>query len=1679
MTVPIGQSGRLEPVANARVELLGTGLVTTSDDNGFYRLGGIVREARQVLFRADLSGDGRADRSRLITLDAVRVGAGKQVTLGDVVLVENASLRGRVLRADVPTDRGHAGTLVFVPEGPFTATSSDDGSFQFDQLPEGTLSIAFFRTGFRSDGFSNLTLFSGEERVLRTVTLEVDPAVPVPVGIAGRIRLSTGEPAGGATVVAASPTTMTSTVTGDDGAFEVTALPPGVYSVSASRDDATPARVSNVLVTSGRVTLPDIVLGPAPTMGAGGFIEGPGGGSAGGLAGGSAAGGGDAGGSAGGVAGGSAGGVAGGSAGGVAGGSAGGVAGGSAGGVAGGSAGGIAGGSAGGIAGGSAGGIAGGPAGGVAGGSAGGVAGGRAGGSAGGTAGGSAGGMVVPMPPAAPQNLVAIPGNGQVTLTFSPSPGAMSYRAYWATQAPVTTSSTTLGTVTSPALHQGLTNGTTYFYVVTAVNAAGESAPSTTAQATPLAFTTSLTPEVLSRRPDVDATSVRVGSRVEVRFDRDLDGTTATAATVRLSLLDGGVVPGSVSAAGPTVTVTPMSPLAFETTYRVTLGTGLRSATGQALSSEDTWTFTTGSPPPGLSAFLGNAANQLTWTSVRDARYSVVTRSGGGTSSSRRFTVEGNAFTETGLFDGTEYVYTVQAVTPFGLSAPSNEVRLRPSPARPAAPSSVEVFTGATTAVLSWSSVNNATGYSIFRGPAAGGPFTLVVSNWPSTTWLDTGRTPDAPVAYVVQAEGLTGVSVYSRPVVRVTRSQSLPAPANLVATAGDSVVRLTWSAVPGAAGYVVFSANFPNGPPTRIAWVTESPSLDVTSVFNGETYRYLVAASVDGFLGDVSEALASPAPGLPLLAPVRLFAPTVGLNSVGLSAEAPRVGAVQYLRSQTPDGGFQGIPSGSVTVDGGTPWYYAAQVVSGTRVSELSNVVEATAVPFGLPPAPANVAALASTQGAEVTWSVTPFATAYEVGRATTPGGPYGQVCFHSDALNTRCSPSLTDNQLVYLAVRAYNGNTPGPWSAEVAVRPTNLPPSAGLPRPSLSVDEGNGTMTLWWNLVPGATEYRVFRRTRTTAWTLHRTTSQLGIEEAVPNGLEVQYGVLAAAPASSRFSVMSVSSFVQGSAARPFRLQNVQVVPHDGAATVTWAPVAGLTSVRVTASVLPGSAPAGSQTRCTSDGIEPCELTLPNGTPYVVSLQAASPGNLTGSWTPEVAVTPNLSAPPRPSFPSITAGNGSLSIESTGVAGAAFRLLRRTDGAPYAEVDTAPVPLFEDSATNGVRTSYLLQQSTAQGTSPWSNRGADTASHLLPVAPSITAVVPGDGVLALQWTPVPGVASYRILSGPSAAGPFSSPATIPGDEATRATIPAANAALRFIAVRAVDGSGVVGTRSVVLSATPSSTVPNAPNPSRLIGQQAMELYWGAEPGAIGYLVSRRVVGVSDWRPVASLTGRRFVDQNVEPGESFVYSVQSVGTQGPGPYWLSPAITAAVTEPPLVRSVAIRPGNASVAVEWAPVAGVSGYVVRTDTSPTGAFASVGCSLQSAGPFETRCRVTGTNGTPLFVVVSATQAGSWGPGTPSPLTATPEGTRPTTPSLSVAGAGAGRLQLTIGVVSGATGYRVFRRTDSTPYTLVQTTPMTTWVDMGLTSGTRYWYLVEAENAVGPGAPSASTSQLAP
>ncbi len=86
--------------------------------------------------------------------------------------------------------------------------------------------------------------------------------------------------------------------------------------------------------------------------------------------------------------------------------------------------------------------------------------------------------------PSAPTNLAAVPGNDQVALSWTGSPAAATYSVYRGT----TSGSETLleGGLAAPSYTDtGLTNGTTYFYQVAAVNSAGTSAKSGEASATP------------------------------------------------------------------------------------------------------------------------------------------------------------------------------------------------------------------------------------------------------------------------------------------------------------------------------------------------------------------------------------------------------------------------------------------------------------------------------------------------------------------------------------------------------------------------------------------------------------------------------------------------------------------------------------------------------------------------------------------------------------------------------------------------------------------------------------------------------------------------------------------------------------------------------------------------------------------------------------------------------------------------------------------------------------------------------------------------------------------------------------------------------------------------------------------------------------------------------------------
>src|SRR5580700_5008092 len=83
---------------------------------------------------------------------------------------------------------------------------------------------------------------------------------------------------------------------------------------------------------------------------------------------------------------------------------------------------------------------------------------------------------------------------------------------------------------------------------------------------------------------------------------------------------------------------------------------------------------------------------------------------------------------------------------------------------------------------------------------------------------------------------------------------------------------------------------------------------------------------------------------------------------------------------------------------------------------------------------------------------------------------------------------------------------------------------------------------------------------------------------------------------------------------------------------------------------------------------------------------------------------------------------------------------------------------------------------------------------------------------------------------------------------------------------------------------------------------------------------------------------------------------------------------------------------------------------------------------------------------------------------------------PAVPSGLTAAAGNAQVALNWTASSGATGYYVKRSTTTGgPYTQIATQAMTTDTDMGLTNGTKYFYVVAAYNSAGPSANSAEVN----
>ncbi|MBF0408091.1 MAG: Ig-like domain-containing protein [Candidatus Riflebacteria bacterium] len=102
---------------------------------------------------------------------------------------------------------------------------------------------------------------------------------------------------------------------------------------------------------------------------------------------------------------------------------------------------------------------------------------------------------------------------------------------------------------------------------------------------------------VTSTNPESGESDVAVNKKISVTFSEEMAPSTISSATFRLASSDGITVAGTLSYAGLSAVFAPSGDLAVNTVYSATVTTGAKGLAGNSLSTDFTWSFTTGSAP--------------------------------------------------------------------------------------------------------------------------------------------------------------------------------------------------------------------------------------------------------------------------------------------------------------------------------------------------------------------------------------------------------------------------------------------------------------------------------------------------------------------------------------------------------------------------------------------------------------------------------------------------------------------------------------------------------------------------------------------------------------------------------------------------------------------------------------------------------------------------------------------------------------------------------------------------------------------------------------------------------------------------------------------------------------------------------------------------------------------------
>lgn len=550
----------------------------------------------------------------------------------------------------------------------------------------------------------------------------------------------------------------------------------------------------------------------------------------------------------------------------------------------------------------------------------------------------------------APGTPVAVPGADQVQLTWIAVTGATGYYVLRSTTSGtgysqlVTSGQITAPTYTDTTAYSGLT----YYYVVEAFNAsgAGHNSPQVSAKPT-IPAPTGLSDSVANEVVTLSWNAVPGVSGYEV-----VRGTTSGGPYT--------IGVGSVSA--PTTTLKDSTALPGTTYYYAVeayyFTAGGLSAIWSPYSSPVTVTVvaTELPAPTGLQAVIGQGgyAVNLLWSKIAGAAsYNILRATTNGSGYTPIGTSPYALYTDATGSPGTTYYYVVQAVNSVGPSPDSNQASIAiPVLKAPPEPNFVNVSVKNGVLTVNSFGSETATSYSYYRSTSLNGTYAPIMQNSSAYTYIDTSAATGVQYYYEMSASNSIGTSPITAPV----SGEIPPAPSGLNATAGNSQVALSWTAVTtDISSYSVFRGTIPGSITTPVGSPTTNSFSD-TTVTGGTLYYYQVQTiGSDGVSTSTLSAIVSATPTSTVVAaPTALNATSVnaaGAVTLNWTASAGSTSAYSYsIYGGNTEGGEGGAALTTVTNNATTAtvtglasnknWYFIVKAVFGASTSVASNEV-------------------------------------------------------------------------------------------------------------------------------------------------------------------------------------------------------------------------------------------------------------------------------------------------------------------------------------------------------------------------------------------------------------------------------------------------------------------------------------------------------------------------------------------------------------------------------------------------------------------------------------------------------------------------------------------------------------------------------------------------------------------